>query len=169
MKSTRENGVRHGGFSLLETVIALGVLAVSVPLVFLALEQGGRSGMASAADTRGGRMVEVCMEEVRASREGRARWFSNAEPGSSIPPDDEFRALAFSNEGRVMGKITVGQWTDGVTRLDGKPVRYLARIDSEPHVSTGLPDMRNLRVTVEDPAAAPEGKRGKSEFHTLVP
>ncbi len=170
MKTSRGNGAGGGGgFSLLEIVIALGVLAVSVPLVFLALEKGGRSGMASATDNRGGRMVEVCLDEIRASREGRARWFSNTRPGESIPPDDGFWALAFSNEGRVMGAVTADQWTAGVSRLDGQAVRYFARIVSVPHVSNGLPEMRNVRVTVEDPAAAPDGKRGKSEFHTLVP
>jgi Tfp pilus assembly protein PilV len=159
----------HGGFSLIETVIALGVLAVCVPLVFLALQEGGKSGSASTTDSRGGRLVEVCLEEVRASREGRARWFPDTRPGGSIPPDDGFWALAFSNDGRVVGEITAAQWAAGLARLDGQPIRYLAQIDSEPHHADGMPGMREVRVTVADPAAAPAGKRSLSEFHTLVP
>ena len=163
------NRCRWGGFSLLETVIALGVLAVSVPLVFLALEKGGRSGMASATDNRGGRMVEVCLEEIRASRESRARWFPDTRAGSLIPPDGGFWALAFSNEGQVVGTVSAEQWAAGLVQLDGKPVRYLARINSLPHLADGVPEMQNVRVTVADPAAAPLGKREKSQFHTLVP
>jgi type II secretory pathway pseudopilin PulG len=169
MKTSRGNTFRRSGFSLLETVIALGVLAVSVPLVFLALEEGSRSGMASATDSRGGRMVHVCLEEIRASREGRAHWFSNTSPGETIPPEGEVWALAFSNEGRAIGKITPEQWNTGVVRMDGQPVRYLTRITSQPHGSAGLPEMHNVRVTVEDPAGAPAGKRRKSGFHTFVP
>ncbi len=169
MKIGCETKSRCGGFSLLEIVIALGVLAVSVPLVFLALEEGGRSGMASAADNRGGAMAEVCLEEIRASREGRACWVSNTIPGESIPPEGGFWALAFADDGRVMGPVSTAQWASGVARLDGKAVRYLARIASESRASEGLPEMRIVRVTVEDPASAPLGKRGKSDFYTLVP
>ena len=166
---TSHRKMADDGFSLIETVLALGVLAVSVPLVFLALGEGGKSGMASAKDSRAGRMADACLEEIRASREGRARWFSNSGPSDSIPPDGGFWALAISSEGRVLGRITADQWAVGVARVDGQAVRYLAAVDSVPYVFDGMPAMRNVCVTVEDPAAAPQGKRGKSEFHTLMP
>ena len=169
MKTSYENRACEVGFSLIEIVLALGVLAVSVPLVFLALEHGGRSGMASAADNRGGRMVEVCLEDVRASREGRTRWFTNTRPGTAIPPDGMTWALAFSNEGLVLGAVTAEQWNSGIGRLEGQAVRYLAKIDSEAHLAEGLPEVRKVRGSVEEPAAAPDGRRGKSEFHTLIP
>ena len=169
MSAPRPSTKRRSGFSLIETVIALCVLAVTVPLVFLALETGGRSGMTSATESRSRWMVEACLEEIRASREGRARWLSNTRPGSVIPPDGELWALAFSNDGRVLGKVAAGQWAAGIGHLDGQAVRYLAGIESIESVSNGIPAMRVVRISLEDPAAAPAGKRGKSGFHTLVP
>lgn len=169
MKASHEKTSGGRGFSLLETVIALGVLAVSTPLAFLALEQGDRSGMASAGDSRSGRMAAVCLEEVRASRDGRAQWWANTRPGDPIPPDGGFWALAFSEDGRVMGTVDAGQWATGVARLDGQRVRYLAGITSEPYEMSGNAEMRNVCIRVEEAATAPEEKRVKIEFHTLVP
>ncbi|MES2474726.1 MAG: prepilin-type N-terminal cleavage/methylation domain-containing protein [Verrucomicrobiota bacterium] len=160
--------MRHG-FSLMETVIALAVLAVSVPLVFLALEKGGRAGMASATDSRCARMADACLEEIRASQESRARWLPNENPGAPIPPEGSFWALAFSNEGHVMGQINADQWAAGVAHIDGEAVRYLASMDSDSRVLEGMPVMRRVRVTVEEPAAAAQENRAKSKFYTLMP
>lgn len=169
MKSLAPQPRQRVGFSLIETAIALAVLVASVPMVFLAMGEAGKSAMASEAESRGCRIVPLCLEEMRASREGRSRWFSSSSTGESIAADGEFRALAFSSDGKVVGVVSEEMHQTGASRLDNKPIRYIATMTSALRESNSHPAMRNVCITLEYPATGPVARRGKLEFHTLIP
>ncbi len=161
---------RDRGSSLIETVIAMGVLAVAIPLVFGALAESGKSGMSSEAETRGVWMVPACMEEIRASREGRPRFFAPTAVNQSFPPDGEVWALAFSPEGKPIGKLAKAVYDKGTGQLNGRALGYIAALSSSAASATsGATPMLRARISIEYPAAAPVGKRRKLDFYTRIP
>ncbi len=158
------------GSSLIETVIAMGVLAVAIPLVFGALAESGKSGVSSEAETLSTWIIPACMNEIQASREGRPQFFTATTTGQWFPPAGDVWALAFSAEGAPIGKISKTAYDKGTKELNGQTVRYLATLNSattEPTSGT-LPMLRTL-ITLEYPSALPVTKRQKIEFFTRIP
>jgi Tfp pilus assembly protein PilV len=160
---------RHGS-SLIEAIIAVGVLAVVIPLVFGTLAESGKSGLASQAETRSTWIVPACMDEIRASREGRPQYFTATVAGQAFPPADQVWALAFSMDGAPLGKISKALYDSGTRELDGNPVRYIAKMSaSAVTADPGRDPMQRVDISLEYPASQNAGKRSKLEFHTHIP
>ncbi|NQX02416.1 hypothetical protein HQ447_17295, partial [bacterium] len=126
MNPTLTQSSSNRGSSLIETVIAMGVLAVAIPLVFGALAESGKSGLSSEAETRSTWIVPACMEEILASREGKPQFFTPTAVGEAFPPASQVWALAFSPEGKPLGKLSKAVYDKGSKELNGQPVRYIA-------------------------------------------
>lgn len=170
MKVSPTNNPAVGGSTLIEAVIAMGVLAVAIPLVFGALAESGKTGMSAEAETRSTWMVPACMEEIQASRDGRPQFFTSTTVGQVFPPAGEIWALAFSPEGKPIGKISKAIYDKGTREIDGKPVRYIASLSSKaPTTPSGATPMLSLRISLEYPATSPAAKRQKLEFYTRIP
>lgn len=161
---------RQRGATLVEAVIAVGVLSVSIPLVFASLAESGNSGLSSEAETRSSWMIPVCMDEIRASRDGRPEYFSPTSVGETFPPVGEVWALGFSPEGAPVGKLSQSLYDKGAKEVDGKNIRYIALMSAEaPGATPGDTEMQKVRISIEYPAAAPLEKRNKIDFHTRIP
>lgn len=170
MNSRSPKTSANRGSSLIETVIAMGVLAVAIPLVFGALAESGKSGMSSEAETRSTWIVPTCMDEIQASREGRPQYFTATTTGQIFPPAGDVWALAFSAEGRPIGKISKTVYDKGTKELDGQTVRYLATLSSATsNTAPGTTPMLRTLITLEYPSALPVAKRQKLEFFTRIP
>jgi hypothetical protein len=155
---------------LIEAVIAVGVLAVVVPLVFGTLAEAGKSGLASEAETRSTWMIPACMEEIQASRDGRPQYFTATASGQAFPPAGDVWALAFSPEGKPVGRLSKALSNKGLKELDGKPVRYIALLSATTQAAaSGTTPLMKTRISIEYPAAAPTAKRAKLDFHTCIP
>jgi type II secretory pathway pseudopilin PulG len=160
----------QSGSSLIEVVIAVGVMAVAVPLVFGALAESGKSGMSAEAETRSAWMVPICMEEIRASREGRSEYFTTTTTGQVFPPASEVWALAFSPEGKPLGKVSKSEYDKGIKTLGTSKVLYLTTLSSTvPKTQTGPVPMLSARISLEYPSGAPAAKRQKLDFFTRIP
>jgi hypothetical protein len=170
MKSGPFHELFRSGATLVEAVIALGVLAVAAPLVFGALAEAGKSGLASEAETRSTWMIPACMEEIHASRDGRPQYFTATVTGEGFPPTGDVWALAFSPEGKPVGRLAKANYDKGAKELDGKPVRYIAVLSAtaQPPGSNTTP-MLKTRISIEYPASVPALKRGKIDFHARIP
>lgn len=170
MKPSPAKSTGNRGASLIETVIAMGVLAVAIPLVFGALAESGKSGMSSEAETRSTWMVPACMEEIQASRAGKPRFFTPTTTGQTFPPAGDVWALAFSPEGKPIGKLSKAVYDKGTKELENQPVRYIASISSATTTTpTGATPMLRARISLEYPATSPAAKRQKLEFYTRIP
>ncbi len=170
MKISPPNKPAACGASLIEAVIAMGVLAVAIPLVFGALAESGKTGISAEAETRSTWMVPACMEEIQASRDGRPQFFTATTAGQIFPPAGEVWALAFSPEGKPIGKLSKAIYDKGTREIDGKPVRYIASLSSKtPTIPSGATPMLSLRISLEYPATSPVAKRQKLEFYSRIP
>lgn len=158
---------RCAGSTLVESSIAMGILALAVPLVFGSMAEAGKSGASAEAETRSAWIVPACIQEVENSRAGIPQYFTATEAGQILPPANEIWALAFSNTGSIVGKVSTAQYDNGIRDLDGKTISHLANISAEkPEQDDG---MIKLHITLEYPATAPSDKRKKLHFHSLIP
>ena len=162
--------LRRRGSTLVEAVIAIAVLAVAIPMVFGALAESGRSGLASRAETRGVWIVPACMKEVRASREGRPRFFEATVTGQEFPPEGEVWALGFAADGSTVGRLPAALYRSGTSELHGAPIRYITTLSAtrESVRDRASPTLR-VDITLEYPAIATAAKRVKLDFHTRIP
>jgi hypothetical protein len=158
------------GATLIEAVIAVGVLAVAVPLVFGAIAEAGKGGQSAQAETRAPWIVRTCMEEIQASRDGRPQYFTTTTTGQPFPSSGDVWALAFSADGKPVGKLSKALYDKGSKELNGKAVRYIAVISAttQPPVANTTPMLKS-RVSIEYPASVPAKKRTKLDFHTRIP
>jgi type II secretory pathway pseudopilin PulG len=161
---------------LIEVVIALGVLATALPLVFGTFAKSGESAAAAKAETRCNWIIPACLDEIEAARLGQSRFLPKREPGSPYPPSGETLALAFTDEGLAVAKVPPRAYAAGTKSLNGESVRYLVSIHAEPEpgaagdpAAAGAIPLSTLRLTLEYPAAAPSHKRRTLDFHTRIP
>lgn len=170
MKTRSCQTSRRRGASLIEAVIAIGVLAVAIPLVFGALAESGNSGLASQAETRSTWIIPACIDEIRASRDGRPRYFTATTTGQAFPPAGEVWALAFGSDGKPIGKLSKALYEKGVRELNGTNVRCIASMSAlEVPANAGSAPMVQVGIFLEYPAASPLEKRRKIDFHTRIP
>lgn len=161
---------QYRGSSLIEAVIAMAVLAVAIPLVFAALAESGKSGISAAAETRSTWIIPACLSEIRASRAGLPQFFSATSVGEEFPSSDVW-AIAFSPEGRPLGKVPKALYDTGVQELDGQRIGYIAALSATTPVPapSGPVPMLRARISLEYPPAAPAAKRQKLDFFTRIP
>ncbi len=158
------------GSTLIEAVLAIGILAVAIPLVFGVMAESNKSNFSSEAETFSNWIVPTCMDQIQASRDGRSAYFPTTLQQESFPLESEVWALGFSPEGQIVNKITAQEYEKGITKLNEQSIRYIASLSS-----TNLPEntivvpMLRAKISLEYPAAAPAHKREKLNFYTLIP
>jgi hypothetical protein len=168
---TKPNNFR--GSSLVEIAIAMGVLAIAVPLVFGILAESGKTTTFSEAESHSAWIIPTCVQEIQASRSGNPQFFPTTLIHETFPPKGEVWALAFSKQGEPIGKVTYLEYTKGTSQIDNKPIRYLAKLSAVNASLTGathnqLSELR-IQITLEFPATSPVAKRQKLEFYTQFP
>jgi hypothetical protein len=153
------------GVSLMETVVAMGVLAVAVPLALAAMSKAGSVGSSARAETRAPAIAERCLLEVKAARRGESEVLPVLQPAVSFPGGGEVLVLGFSREGRLLGEVDAESYESGMRdELDGETVNYVASISGR-FDNPGV----TLTVRVEHPAVQRRAKRSGVDFHTKLP
>lgn len=172
MKSGRlSTSCQNKGSSLIESVIAMGVLSVAIPLVFGALAESGKSGISAEAETRSSWVVPTCIQEIRASRDGRPVYFTPTTVGQAIPPSGDVWAIGFSSDGKTVGKVSKALYDKGTKEINSQAIAYIASLSAVPPTSTpaGVTPLMTVKILLEYPATLPATKRQKLEFYTRVP
>lgn len=150
----------------------MGVLAVAIPLVFGSLAESGKSGLSARAETRSTWIIPACVEEIRASRAGWPQYFTASTVGHPFPPAGEVWSLAFSPEGRPLGKISKAFYDTGMREINGQRIGYLTALSAiipAPSPPDGSVPMLRARISLEYPPGAPAAKREKLNFYTRIP
>ena len=150
----------------------MGVLAVAFPLVFAVFAKSGDSAAAAKAETRCNWLIPTCMDEIEAARDGKSRFIPKREPGVPFPAGGEILAIAFTDDGRPVGKLPARSYQTGAKSLAGENIRYLVTIRAEAATAKTQPEsppMLNLRLTLEYPATSPVHKRRTLDFYSRIP
>jgi Tfp pilus assembly protein PilV len=144
------------GFSLLEVVVSLGVLAVAIPLALAGIVGSTNADLASRADSLAGSIVAVCLKEWSEAK-GAKEEIGGDESGGVW-------SMGFASTGESCGKIEVNDYRSGCRKAG---VVYLARVEETP--AEDASHARGILVSVEFPAMAAEAKRQRLEFFTRLP
>jgi type II secretory pathway pseudopilin PulG len=158
------------GFSLMEVVIAIGVLAVTLPLVFAVMVRSSQSTVAAQAETRCAWIIPACINEIMSAYDGKSSCLPTLTRNQQFPLDGDILALAFAGDGHLIGSVERESYTAGIKQLTGQPVRYIVSIHAthtQPQPATS--PMLNLRLTLEYPSVAAQANRRKLDFHTRIP
>jgi len=88
----------------------------------------------------------------------------------AFPTNGDVWALAFSDDGKPVGKISKAAYDKGTKELDGQAVGYIASLSAVADLAEikGVPMLR-ARISLEYPSASPAEKRRKIDFHTRIP
>lgn len=132
---------------LLETVLAVAVMAVIVPVAMMAMGEACKGEQEVRAETLGLWAVPACLDE----------WKAIGKP----------RALALAGDGTVLGPLSELKYGMGLSEVEGRRVAYLCGIEEAVAVvdERGL---RKIRLSLEYPAVAPVADRRRIEFHTRM-
>lgn len=170
MKTSMPPRVSPRGFSLIEIIIAMGVLAVALPLVCAVMARSGQSSASAKAETHCVWILPACLHEIDAAFLGKSHYLPTLARGQSLPAAGDILALAYSKEGRALALVTREAYHMGINPLAGDAVAYIVSICGEPSpTQASRPSMCNLRLTLEYPPAAPAVKRQKLDFFTRIP
>lgn len=164
------------GTSLIEVVLAMGVLAMVVPLVFGLFAKSSESAAAARAESRSGWIIPVCLSELAAARDGTSQALPKREPGLPYPSSGGVVALAFTDDGRLVDRLPADLYEKGSARLANQAIRYLVTIQTVPDpattpattTGTAVVPMSTLHLILEYPASSPARKRRKLDFHTRI-
>jgi len=158
---------KPAGISLVEAMVAIGVLAVVIPLAMAALAKAGDIGSSARAETRAPTIAERCLGELEAARQGDSFHFEPLAAGQAFPAGGVW-ALAFDPDGELLGKLSAAQYEQGLARIGGAEVGYVARLSGS-RVDVEPEDVLTITVQVEYPAAQPASRRDVLAFHTKLP
>lgn len=157
------------GVSLVETMVAIGVLAVVGPLAVAALLKSSEGGSTARAETRSAAIVESCLSELKAARDTNSEFLPKLQPGENFGTD-AMLCLAFSGDGTLLGSINEGTYTKGSGKVDSKDAVYLAVLEGElKGQRPGYPPLLTVHIKIEHPAIVPKEKRTRMEFYTQLP
>ncbi len=156
-------------FSLIELVLALGVVAFALIGIIGLFPVAIKSAQASRHETRATLIAQQIFSDLVVEK-GSCRLVvmgpSASEPSSvkrdfSLAVDGNEEFVAYDEDGVGLTGTGGEAFTNGYA-----PASFLARIEVD--TNTGIPNLSRVQTTVETPAAAPSSNRSKFTFVTLV-
>ncbi len=160
--------------TLMETVIALGMIAFTVPLILAGTRASLEDRRNAEADTRAAWLVKDVQRQIAAVWATPAREtdlpasldFSFPAFGSSSDPI----VLIYDNSGGLIG---TGSSADLKSGCKASGARYLvtaySKIQTPANLFTSPPDLSRLYFQVHHPAKAPLTKRQVIQFSVVTP
>jgi prepilin-type N-terminal cleavage/methylation domain-containing protein len=147
------------GFSLIETVFALGILSIAVscslavlPLPFQACANVGRG-------TTAGLIAENLLSEIIAL----GGLTQIAEPiDLATPPPGRFKFVALNEHGNILRALDQSSFSNGAGAAAAVAAIQVSQDPAQPGLSF-------LNISVEWPGTAPSRARIRQTYHTLIP
>ena len=164
----------HRGLTLMETVIAVGVIAVAVPLILAATSGGVQSRLQAEADTRAAWIAKAVRRDLLDAWAGLpGPWPSGITPsfpafGSNSSP----LVLLYNSEGAF---LETGSPTDLTQRASNPAARYVIALHGTPAMPSALPSgstsaapLSLIHLRIHHPANSPGSKRQILDFPFLT-
>lgn len=154
------------GFSLIEVVLALGVIAFALVGIMGLFPVAMKSAQESQRETRATLIAQQIFSDLRVSA-GTNRFVisgptASTTNGLSLSSDGNLY-LAFGTNGSPLASVTSSDFTNSYPDLAAS---FLANISVD--TNTGTSNLSRVQTTIETPAAAPSTSRAKYTFVTLM-
>lgn len=156
------------GFSLIEIIVAMGILTFSLVGLLALFPVALSTASDSKAETRVTQIAQSVFADLSASTLTNASLIVG--PNLAVDIDrgldlsqSQTLYLSYHGDGTCVGKLTAGDYTDGVA---GKGEFFL-KLTSAPILPTTSLALSTLTLSVETPARAPALKRKKYTFVTI--
>jgi hypothetical protein len=152
----------------MEVVIAVGVLAVAIPVIMGMMVTGTRSSRVATDETQAALIARSVMQEVRSARDGRGLLVDGTLPWPEFPAGGERLVFSAGAGGELLERLGDGEYASG---LRDREVRYLVSATGTRHRLEAMPDetvLSKVVVSVETPPGAKPEDRKKHEFVQLV-
>jgi type II secretory pathway pseudopilin PulG len=162
------------GMTLMEVVIALGVMAFVIPIVLTATGSANISRLSAEADTRSAWLAREVQREiitawtVPAPTPASAFGAALAFPVFATPTAPEI--LAYDSDGNFLAKGTAADLT-AASKIP--KASYLVAVHGEvhrpPNLAAGPDTLSLLTIRVLHPAKAPAAKRSDLRYQIISP
>ena len=154
------------GFSLVEVVLALGVIAFALVGIMGLFPVAMKSAQESQRETRATLIAQQIFSDLRVSS-GANRFVisgpaANNTNGLSLASPGNIY-LAFNTNGAPLAPVAPSVFSNSCP--DG-PAHFYVNVAVD--TNTGFPNLSRVQATVEAPAAAPSANRSKYTFVTLM-
>jgi prepilin-type N-terminal cleavage/methylation domain-containing protein len=162
---------RHRGITLIETVIALAIIAVAVPLILAATAVSTRTRMNSETDTRSAWVSRNVQQELTAAWRGLPSPLFPEKPSfpvlaSAAAPD----TLLYDADGIFLARAQSSDYADG-TRYDRAiyMVTVFAEKQNPSNFTVNDESLSRVQISIAHPARAPLAKRNTHSYTVLIP
>lgn len=161
-----KNSSAPAGLTLMETVVALFIIAISIPLVFATLQASTSSQRAAEDETRAAWLAKQMSDEVGRAWAGEGVNFSDILPYPDFGEDGNELIFGFDREGNFQRILQTDEWRDGVKE---EGVVYVVKAQGVSYAPPHLPNefLSKVKITVGKPALAPEKSRQVLYYHIL--
>lgn len=165
-------GKWHRGLTLMEAVIALGVIAMTVPIMLSASAVTSRTRRHAEADTRSAWIArEVQQELTHAWRGMPSEMFPQKPSFPELATEEQPEILVFDAEGRYLSRATEVELQHGMAVGSAQYVVLLYAVAHPPANMTlgALDSLAHVHLRVTHSARAPQAKRAVSCYSMLIP
>lgn len=156
------------GFSLVEVVLALGIISFVLVAIFGLFPVGYKNAQESRRETRAAYLAEQILNDLRSSPFTSASILHEDGNGvlEALPALDLSlsgkRALACDNQNAITRQIGEADYSNGVADPNAE---FLAQVQVTP---TEFDHLSEITVEVSAPVSAPLSARSRYSFHTLI-
>jgi type II secretory pathway pseudopilin PulG len=166
----RKKSLRRG-LTLMEAVIALGVIAFAVPLIVAASSQSSKSRVSAEADTRSAWLAQDLQRQLIDSWNDRV---TIAFPTKPLFPDFGTATspivLLYDNDGTFIQTGTPQEFTNGSTNQRASYLISVYGTGATPNnLTTAEKNLSKVTISIENPAKAKAPIRNRNVFTMLIP
>jgi len=160
--------MRRAAFTLVEIVLALGIISFVMVAIFGLFPIGYGNALESRRETRAAYLAEQILADLRAASFYNARILVEDTSGEldALSPLDLSvsgrRVLACDSRNVILRDVEEAAYTSGAAAGD---VEFLALIEVRP---TGFQDLSEISVEVSAPSSSPLSGRSRHSFVTLI-
>lgn len=162
---------KHRGLTLMEAVIAIGIVAVAVPLILAATSAASKSRINSEADTRAAWIAKETQRQLIDAWRGLPDTYFPTKPAfPAFSSEAEPLVLLFNQSAGLIGPGNPEVHASGSSNPDAY---YMVAIHGEAAIPSTADQADNslskVFISVEHNAKSPRSKRKSNPFLVLIP
>ena len=129
-------GTKNGGFTIMEIVISVGLLALVIPLVIALTAASGQASRSASDDTKAAFVARSVLQEIAEARSGSGQLIEGELDWPEFPVEGDRYVFAVDIDGVLVGQLSTREYESG--SRDSK-VAYLVSARGEEQEVCGAP------------------------------